>query len=120
MDIDTHLEAIRREGATLAAAASRAGLDDPVPGCPGWDVRALARHLTEIPLPAASHVARRAVREGFSELEHLEAAWPDLAIFWPDDSWVIRANDWVSLPVPAVVGTAIIGSRAFAAFPMPQ
>jgi uncharacterized protein (TIGR03083 family) len=29
------------------------------------------------------------VREGFSELEHLEAAWPDLAIFWPDDGALI-------------------------------
>ncbi len=32
----------------------------------------------------------------------------------------IRANDWVSLPVPAVVGTAIVGSIGRVALPMPQ
>ena len=85
MEIDTYIEAISREGGRLAAAASRAGLEDPIPWCPGWDIRELLRHLSEIHLWAASHVARRAVREGVSELVDLEAAWPDLAVFWPDD-----------------------------------
>ena len=89
MEIDSHIEAIRREGVRLAAAASRAGLDDPIPWCPGWDTRDLLRHLSEIHLWAASHVARRAVREGVSELADLEAAWPDLANFWPDDESLI-------------------------------
>jgi uncharacterized protein (TIGR03083 family) len=89
MDVDTHIEAISREGEQLAAAASRARLDDPIPWCPGWDTRDLLRHLSEIHLWAASHVARRAVRDGASELVDLEAAWPDLAIFWPDDETLI-------------------------------
>lgn len=89
MDVETHIEAIHREGQQLAAAASRAEMDAPIPWCPGWDTRALLRHLSEIHLWAASHVARRAVREGVSELADLEAAWPDLANFWPDDEALI-------------------------------
>ncbi|NNC74650.1 MAG: maleylpyruvate isomerase family mycothiol-dependent enzyme [Acidimicrobiia bacterium] len=89
MDIDTHIEAISREGERLASAASRAGLDDPIPWCPGWDTRDLLRHLSEIHLWAASHVALRAVREGVSELADLAAAWPELGIFWPEDEVLI-------------------------------
>ena len=89
MDVDTHIEAIGREGERLATAASRARLDDPIPWCPGWDMRELLRHLSEIHLWAASHVARTAVREGVSELADLEAAWPDLALFWPDDEALV-------------------------------
>ncbi len=33
---------------------------------------------------------------------------------------VIRANDWHSLPVPAVVGMAISGSIGLVALPTPQ
>ena len=68
MGITTHITAIGREGARLAEAAALAGLDAPVPWCPGWDVRELLRHLSEIHLWAASHVAKRAVREGVPEL----------------------------------------------------
>lgn len=89
MDVDVHIEAIRHEGERLALAASRARLDDPIPWCPGWDVRELLRHLSEIHLWAASHVARCAVREGVPELADLEAAWPDLATFWPEDEALI-------------------------------
>jgi len=89
MDIDTHIEAISREGRQLAAAAFQARLDDRIPWCPGWNTRELLHHLSEIHLWAASHVARRAVREGVSELADLEAAWPDLATFWPDDEALI-------------------------------
>ncbi len=52
-------------------------------------MRELLRHLSEIHLWAASHVARTAVREGVSQLEDLEAAWPELAVFWPDDEDLI-------------------------------
>ena len=89
MEIDTHIAAIGREGERLAGAASRAGLDDPIPWCPGWDTRQLLRHLSEIHLWAASHVARRAVVVGVPELSDLEAAWPDLGVFWPDDKALI-------------------------------
>lgn len=89
MDVDAHIDAVGREGERLAMAASRARLDDPIPSCPGWDVRDLLRHLSEIHLWAASHVARTAVRDGVPDLADLEAAWPDLATFWPDDEVLV-------------------------------
>lgn len=89
MEVNTHISAIEQEGARLAAAASEAGLDVPIRWCPGWNMRDLVRHLSEIHLWAASHVARTAVRKGVSQLEDLEAAWPDLAVFWPDDDALI-------------------------------
>jgi len=42
------------------------------------------------------------------------------AIFMPVCRSVIRANDCVSLPVPAVVGTAIDGSIGPVAVPRPR
>ena len=89
MEIANHIEAIGREGEQLASAAQRAGLDAPIRWCPGWDMRELLRHLSEIHLWAASAVARRAIGEGASFLASLEAAWPDLAIFWPEDDDLI-------------------------------
>lgn len=89
MELDDHIEAISTEGAQLADAASSAGLDATLRWCPGWRMRELLRHLSEIHLWAGSHVARRAVREGVSELADLEAAWPDLAVFWPPDDDLI-------------------------------
>jgi uncharacterized protein (TIGR03083 family) len=47
MPID-HVAALRREGATLAAAARSAPLDAPVPGCPGWDVQVLVGHVGRV------------------------------------------------------------------------
>lgn len=86
MDAAEHIEAIAREGTRLAEAASRASLDDAIPYCPGWDVRELLRHLSEIHLWAASHVAMRAPYEGpVADVADLEAVWPRLAVFWPAD-----------------------------------
>ena len=42
------------------------------------------------------------------------------AIFWCVSSSEMSAKLWHSLPVPAVVGTQIIGSMGFVAFPTPQ
>jgi len=39
-----HIAALDADGALLAAAAERAGLDAPVPGCPLWKMRELLRH----------------------------------------------------------------------------
>lgn len=85
MDATTHIAAVGREGRRLAEAALDAGLDAMVPYCPGWDVRELLRHLSEIHLWAAAALTKQETR-----LEHmlddLRAAWPDLAVFWPDDA----------------------------------
>ncbi|MEA3077121.1 MAG: hypothetical protein QOF60_2029 [Actinomycetota bacterium] len=47
MTRDELVEAIRREGAALSAAAAH-DLDAAVPSCPGWDVRQLVNHLGRV------------------------------------------------------------------------
>lgn len=85
MDIATHIGVIDKEAHQFVAAADRAGLDATVPSCPGWDVRTLVRHLSEIHLWAAAHVARRATSMWPEDLDDLTRWWPQLAVFWPDD-----------------------------------
>jgi uncharacterized protein (TIGR03083 family) len=48
MQHDEYCEAIRREGAALAAGARTAGLDARVPSCPEWDVAELLSHIGRI------------------------------------------------------------------------
>ncbi len=85
MDIATHIAVIDQEARQFVAAAQRGGLEAAVPSCPGWDVRTLVRHLSEIHLWAAAHVARRATSMWVDELDDLARSWPDLAVFWPED-----------------------------------
>ncbi|GAA2167678.1 maleylpyruvate isomerase family mycothiol-dependent enzyme [Actinomadura napierensis] len=40
-----HCDALEREAAAFADVAAGAGLDEPVPSCPGWSVAELVRHL---------------------------------------------------------------------------
>ncbi|MET7641293.1 maleylpyruvate isomerase family mycothiol-dependent enzyme [Streptomyces sp. NPDC005438] len=44
MDTTCFIEVVRREGGGLLSAAERAGLEAPVPTCPGWTVRELVHH----------------------------------------------------------------------------
>lgn len=44
LSIDEHLQALRRAGTALRAAAHQAGLDAKVPTCRAWDVAALVTH----------------------------------------------------------------------------
>ncbi len=60
------------------------------PTCPGWDMRELLRHLSEIHLWAAAHVAQpHHDNPWVDDLAELTVFWPDLAVFWPDDSELI-------------------------------
>ena len=56
MRIDEHLEMLRRDGEILADVAQRAGVDLPVPPCPGWRVRDVLLHLGGVHRWAAAHV----------------------------------------------------------------
>ena len=56
MRIAEHIAALDEEGARLAEAADRAGLDEPVPTCPGWQVRDLLRHVSGVHRWATGHV----------------------------------------------------------------
>lgn len=89
MDIAEHIAVIEEEGHHFAVAANQGGLDAVVTTCPGWDLRELVRHLSEIHLWAAAHVARRARKMWIDDLEELTVSWPELAWFWPDDEELV-------------------------------
>ncbi len=95
-----HIAAIADEGRRLAEAARHAGLDAPVPTCPGWEARELVRHLGLIHLWAASHVAfpheQPALANEAAQREFTGRFWPELGVFWVDDDdlidWYLRTN----------------------------
>jgi len=55
-DTAYHIARLRGEGELLAGAAEGAGLDAPVPACPGWRVRDLLKHLGYVHRWAAGYV----------------------------------------------------------------
>ncbi|MPZ71361.1 MAG: hypothetical protein GEU71_17835, partial [Actinobacteria bacterium] len=85
MDVAQHIKVIGQEGKLLVEAAELAGLDVDIETCPGWTMRDLVRHLSEIHLWAAAHVALRATKMWVDDLAELTASWPDLGVFWPAD-----------------------------------
>lgn len=85
MEIEQHIAVIGTEAELFAAAARRSDLDALIESCPGWTMRDLVRHLSEIHLWAAAHVARRTSKMWVDDLAELSESWPDLALFWPDD-----------------------------------
>lgn len=72
-DVAGHVACVRREGALLADLAGRAGLDTPVPSCPGWQVRDLLKHLGYVHRWAATYVGEGHLswRDRLSEREVL-------------------------------------------------
>ncbi|MDQ1485399.1 MAG: hypothetical protein QOJ62_1092 [Actinomycetota bacterium] len=56
MEIAEHIDVLHEQGVALAAAASAAGLDAPVPTCPRWRVRHLLGHVGTVHRWAATHV----------------------------------------------------------------
>jgi len=79
------ITAIGQEAKLFAESAEQGSLDVTIGTCPGWTMRDLVRHLSEIHFWAATHVARRAIKMWVDDLAELSASWPDLAVFWPDD-----------------------------------
>ena len=74
-----HIDALRRQGGLLAAAAERAGLDAPAPPCPTWRVKDLLRHVGYIHRWAAQHIIEcpEAVLDGPPEEEILRTGATD-------------------------------------------
>ncbi len=89
MEITEHIMAVGREAKLFAEAARNGGLEPDIDSCPGWNMRDLVRHLIEIHLWAAAHVAQPHDKPWVDDLAELAVFWPDLAIFWPDDSDLI-------------------------------
>ena len=75
MEPDEHIAALDADGALLAAAAERAGLDAPIPGCPLWKMRELLRHTGYVHRWAAGYVTHGYEEEvdRYSEDEVLRA-----------------------------------------------
>jgi hypothetical protein len=48
MDSSRYLDSLASDFVLLRAAATAAGLDAPVPSCPGWTVADLVRHVGEV------------------------------------------------------------------------
>ena len=96
MKVADHISAITQEAKLLAEAAEEAGLAASIDTCPGWDMRDLVRHLSEIHLWAGAHVARRATKMWVDDIAELSGYWPDLAVFWPEDEkligWYLQTN----------------------------
>jgi uncharacterized protein (TIGR03083 family) len=77
-DVGCHIDSLRREGELLADAAERAGLDAPVPACPGWQVRDLLKHLGYVHRWAAGYVGEQhASRVGRSSEAEILSQGPD-------------------------------------------
>ena len=79
METGDHLDALRREGELMAAAAAAAGLDAAVPSCPSWQVKDLLRHTGYIHRWAARHIEEgpAEVLDGPSESEILRGGAAD-------------------------------------------
>ena len=61
-DTAYHIACLRGEGELLSGAAERAGLDAPVPACPGWRVRDLLKHVGYVHRWAAGYVREQHAR----------------------------------------------------------
>ena len=64
MDLNGYLAVLASEATALADAAEEAGLDAPVPTCPGWTVADLVLHTGEVHRWATAVVASRATKLG--------------------------------------------------------
>jgi uncharacterized protein (TIGR03083 family) len=82
MEIGQHIAALERDGELLAQAAEAAGLDAPVPACPGWRVRDLVRHQAYVHRWAMRHIIEQPadVIEEATEAEVLCGGLPDHAL----------------------------------------
>ena len=64
MDLNGYLAVLASEANALASAAEEAGLDAPVPTCPGWTVRDLVLHVGEVHRWATGVIASGAMKLG--------------------------------------------------------
>jgi uncharacterized protein (TIGR03083 family) len=96
VEIAEHTRAVGQEAKLLAEAARQGGLEADVETCPGWNMRDLVRHLSEIHLWAAARVAKRTSKLWPDDISEHTESWPELAVFWPDDDdlvdWYLETN----------------------------
>jgi uncharacterized protein (TIGR03083 family) len=66
-----HIANLGSDGRRLGEVATQAPFDAPVPGCPGWDVEDLVRHIGDV-----HRWAETIVRERRTERLHLDSKGP--------------------------------------------
>ena len=90
MDVVDYIGFVASEGDRFAAAAEQGDLNVQIPGCEGWDMRDLVRHLGLIHLWAAANVAFPTDDWLYvDKLTVLAEYWPELASSWPEDTELI-------------------------------
>jgi uncharacterized protein (TIGR03083 family) len=62
LDLNSYVAVLASEAVVLASAADDAGLDTPVPTCPGWTINDLALHMGEVHRWATAVVTGRATK----------------------------------------------------------
>jgi uncharacterized protein (TIGR03083 family) len=121
MEITEHITTVGQEANLFAEAAEQGGLDADVPTCPGWNMRDLVRHLIEIHLWAAAHVAQpHHDKPWVDDLDELTAFWPDLAVFWPDDNELIKSYLDTNANLVDALESAPLDVESFTFLPAPS
>jgi len=76
MEVAAHIEALRAEGARMAAAVAASSPDAAVPTCPEWVVRDLVRHMGGVHRWATGYVAEGRTELWAVELDEVVGSWP--------------------------------------------
>jgi uncharacterized protein (TIGR03083 family) len=76
VEVSAHINALRREGRLMAAAAAAADLDTTVPTCPDWAVRDLLRHQGGVHRWATGIVAGPRTSPWRVDLDEVVGEWP--------------------------------------------
>jgi len=96
VEIAEHITAVGQEANLFAEAANQGGLEADIDTCPGWTMRDLVRHLSEMHLWAAGVISQRATKLFPDDISEHTETWPGLAVFWPDDGdlvdWYLETN----------------------------
>jgi len=91
VDFVEHLDALRLDGAALEAAAREAGVDAPVPTCPGWTVADLLGHVGRIHRWVTTLVRERAA-DPPAFWNEVEAPPPAELVDWYAGGWRALAD----------------------------
>lgn len=85
LDLDTLGDGIGRAATVLRANAGAAGLDAPVPTCPGWTVRDLIAHQGGVHRWATSHIAAQPISRAERQDAIAKARAGDDILGWFDE-----------------------------------
>jgi uncharacterized protein (TIGR03083 family) len=95
VNIEEYLSSLDDAGMRLRSAAAAAGLDAPVPSCPGWVVRDLVRHQGSVHRWATGYVAG-------PRTEYWDVDVPELVGAWPADDDLL---DWFTAGHATLIDT---------------